>query len=217
MKNLLLCILSSTLLIGCSDMTFGYESAEEYLATVDQKYKILYQSSNGEAVKTNRVTGNIRMISNSYESGQGIITFSLPVTEVYSGMFSNCTKLTSVTLPYGAKKISDNAFSGCTYLTDVNLPDQISVLGYNAFRGCMRLIEITLPRSMKQIDAMAFQECISLTAIYCKAETPPTGGERMFLGNSADRYIYVPRASVELYKEAQYWRDYAERIVGYDF
>ena len=131
-------------------------------------------------------------------------------------MFSNGTKLTSVTLPYGAQKINDNAFSGCTYLTDVNLPDQISVLGYNAFRGCMRLMEITLPRSMKQIDAMAFQECISLTAIYCKAETPPTGGDRMFLGASSLK-IYVPRASVELYKEAQYWRDYAERIVGYDF
>ena len=29
--------------------------------------------------------------------------------------------------------------------------------------------------------------------------------------------IYVPRASVDAYKSAKYWRDYADDIVGYDF
>ena len=29
--------------------------------------------------------------------------------------------------------------------------------------------------------------------------------------------IYLPMESVEAYKAAKYWRDYAGRILGYDF
>ena len=40
---------------------------------------------------------------------------------------------------------------------------------------------------------------------------------KMFYNNASNRKIYVPNASVEDYKSAQYWRDYASYIVGYDF
>ena len=216
MKKFLLYFLYATLFVSCSETTVGYESAEEYLATVDEENKIYYKSSDGEVIPTNRATQNIKLLSNSYHSGQGVITFGQPVTEVYSGMFSNCITLTDVTLSHRVTKISDNAFSGCYYLSNIVLPDFVTTIEHNAFRGCLRLMEVTLPSRLKKIEELAFQECILLSTIYCKAETPPTGGDRMFLGASSLK-IYVPRASVELYKEAPYWCDYAERIVGFDF
>ena len=39
----------------------------------------------------------------------------------------------------------------------------------------------------------------------------------MFDSNASNRKIYVPTESVEAYKSAGYWNDYADAIVGYDF
>ena len=38
-----------------------------------------------------------------------------------------------------------------------------------------------------------------------------------FDDNAKNRKIYVPRESVEAYKSAGGWKDYASAIVGYDF
>jgi hypothetical protein len=53
--------------------------------------------------------------------------------------------------------------------------------------------------------------------VYCKATTPPVGGDSMFKDNASDRKIYVPSASVDAYKAASVWSTYAADIVGYDF
>ena len=39
----------------------------------------------------------------------------------------------------------------------------------------------------------------------------------MFSNNPLNRKIYVPRASVDAYKAAEYWSNYKSDIVGYDF
>lgn len=60
--------------------------------------------------------------------------------------------------------------------------------------------------------------CRNLESVYCKSTTPPIlGGEDVFYGNAADRKIYVPYQSLNDYKTAEYWSDYAYAIVGYDF
>jgi hypothetical protein len=43
------------------------------------------------------------------------------------------------------------------------------------------------------------------------------GDSYMFNDNVSGRKIYVPTASVDAYKSAQYWSNYASAIVGYDF
>ena len=39
----------------------------------------------------------------------------------------------------------------------------------------------------------------------------------MFSGNASGRKIYVPYQSLDAYKTATYWSEYANDIVGYDF
>jgi hypothetical protein len=39
----------------------------------------------------------------------------------------------------------------------------------------------------------------------------------MLYSNASGRKIYVPRNSVSAYKAAEYGKDYADYIVGYDF
>ena len=65
----------------------------------------------------------------------------------------------------------------------------------------------------------AFYGCSSLTSVYCKPATPPAGDSDslMFSGNASGRKIYVPMESVEAYKSAGYWKEYANSIEGYNF
>lgn len=86
-----------------------------------------------------------------------------------------------------------------------------------AFEECSSLMCITIPDSVTSIGERAFYNCTSLTSVYCKPITPPTGGSTMFRYITSDCKIYVPKASVEAYKAATYWSDYADNIVGYNF
>ena len=76
---------------------------------------------------------------------------------------------------------------------------------------------ILFDRPITKIGESAFERCSSLISVYCKAVTPPAGDFCMFNSNASGRKIYVPTESVEAYKSASYWSDYADAIVGYDF
>lgn len=53
--------------------------------------------------------------------------------------------------------------------------------------------------------------------MYRKPTTPPTLGGRVFEDISSSVKIYVPTQSVDAYKAATNWKNYASKIVGYDF
>ena len=93
----------------------------------------------------------------------------------------------------------------------------VTSIGDYAFYYCTSLTSVTIPDSVTSIGNEAFGVCISLTSVYCKPTTPPAGGSDMFNNNAKGRKIYVPRNSVDAYKAAEYWSDYASYIEGYDF
>lgn len=91
--------------------------------------------------------------------------------------------------------------------------------GYN---GMKRLKSIVLPPTIETMGS--FYECTGLEEIYCKATTPPAAGDHFLSKYNVpqgyiplDCIVYVPNESVELYKNAKYWSDYKNYIVGYDF
>ena len=121
------------------------------------------------------------------------------------------------TIPNSATSIGSCAFYGCYNLASVTIPNSVTSIGDYAFDECSSLTSVTVPNSVTLIGYGAFQNCSSLTSVYCKPTTPPSGDFWMFRYNASGRKIYVPRNSVEAYKSARYWSDYASDIVGYDF
>ena len=117
----------------------------------------------------------------------------------------------------GLTELSARAFIWCTNLWKIKIPDSVTSIVNSAFNGCTSLTSVTIGNSVTSIGHYAFSGCTSLTSIYCKPTTPPTGGSDMLYRNASGRKIYVPRNSVSAYKAAEYWRNYADYIVGYDF
>ena len=159
------------------------------------------------------------------------------------GTFAN-TAITNISIPNAVTSIGRYAFRFCTYLKRVQLGNKITVIGYEAFRKCISLSNIILPNSLVEIESNVFYDCETLTnitipenvstlgdsiiyscenlrTVYCKPTTPPTlsGNQEPFGYPSSTTVgiIYVPKESVDVYKSKLGWKDYENKITGYDF
>ena len=68
------------------------------------------------------------------------------IRNIADSAFSNCSGLTSVTIPDGVKSIGVYAFAYCSGLTSVTIPDSVTSVGQSAFSGCNALLyDATIP------------------------------------------------------------------------
>lgn len=109
-----------------------------------------------------------------------------PVTKIGAKAFSNCTKLTSITIPDSVTRIDYSAFEGCTGLTSITIPDSVTSIGNRTFRGCTGLTSITIPDSVTFIGNSAFYN----TAYYNNESNWVDGV--LYIGN----YLINAKASV---------------------
>ena len=134
------------------------------------------------------------------------------VTTIGNYAFSSCNGLTSVILPSTLTSIGTYAFSTCRDIASVTIPDSVTTIGQNAFADSRGLTSVTLSSALTSIGASAFLRCTSLTSVTVRATTPPTLGNNVFGSTHADMVIYVPAESVETYKAASGWSNYASKI-----
>ena len=125
--------------------------------------------------------------------------------------FYQCYGLTSINIPSGVTSISTMAFYYCTSLTSINIPSSVTSIGGSAFANCSGLTSIDIPDSVTRIDGNAFYNCSGLISIIVSAITPPILNSGAFASTN-NCPIYVPSSSVNAYKTASGWSDYASRI-----
>ena len=151
------------------------------------------------------------------------VTIPGTVKEISKYAFCNCYFMNSVTMEEGIEFIGEYAFSGCYNLREVVVPDSVTKLEYGVFYYCKELTKVTLGKGLIQISEQTFDECHSLKTVICRAAAPPKW--YWYPGfNHVDKFdpeIYnnatlkVPRASIELYRSAQVWKDF-KNIVAID-
>ena len=79
--------------------------------------------------------------------------------------FSDCSSLTSVSIPSSVTRIGENAFGGCSSLETIALPDNLVSIGDSAFSSCSKLTKITTPNSVTRIGTAAFSYCAKLEKV----------------------------------------------------
>ena len=117
---------------------------------VDPTWQITYTSSNDSIVTpyaTDVFGANI--VSNTYQDGQGVITFDGLVTS-----------------------IGDSAFWECTELASIAIPESVTTIGYQAFSHCNNLASVTIPSGVTNIEEAVLAGCPALSRIIVKNGNP---------------------------------------------
>ena len=132
-------------------------------------------------------------------------------TSIGDRAFYECESLTSIGIPSGVTSIGANAFYACVCLTSIDIPDSVTSIGNRAFEQCVDIRSCTIGSGITSIGDLAFHECYAISNITIMATTPP---ELLDYPLDTTEYttIYVPSESIEEYKTAYIWRDYAHSI-----
>jgi len=106
----------------------------------------------------------------------------LPVTSIGDSAFSECAKITFLTIPNSITKIGKSAFSKCKSLTNITIPKSVTEIADETFSECHNLVNITFerPSSVKSIGDRAFTNCWSLKSIDIPESVISIGNEIFF-------------------------------------
>ena len=113
------------------------------------------------------------------------------------GVLFNYAKDTLIQYPIGNSR------------TEYIIPNSVTTIEYDAFWDCCGLTSVTIPNSVTTIKLGAFHYCTGLTSVTCYATNPPTCGSNCFDDVYKTIPVYVPARSVDAYKQADGWKDFA--------
>ena len=173
--------------------------ADRYVA-LPASNEIRYTTTDGQPVNVDFIAKGYPSawtISNTYENGQGVISFTSPsgspasIDQIREGTFQEMTNLKTVILPDYVQVIGPFAFSCCYNLTSVQLGSRTLAIGDHAFEACTSLTDINLPEGLLYIDYEAFKSCESLEAVTLPNSVAGIGVKRS--GNEVvDEHVFNP-------------------------
>lgn len=152
---------------------------------------------------------------------------SLPESLTYIGerAFLFCSKIPSITIPKAVTYIGPWAFCNCNSLTTVTFnAENCTYMGSEStavFDGDLSLTTFYIGKNVASIPEYAFNGSNDVVMkIYCAAPTPPVCPEdyRSGLSKYQNKYqstLFVLKESLELYKAANFWKDFP-RIGSYN-
>ena len=123
--------------------------------------------------------------------------------------FYQCSKLTSISLPYGITSIGKYAFFECTSLTSITIPNGVTSIGGHAFNNCTSLASIAIPNSVTSIGEYAFSKCSNLADVTLQGTTLPTCDETAFDGVDLPKVtLYCEATLLEKCQTTDPWKNF---------
>lgn len=153
---------------------------------------------------------NLRSIRDTgmLSSYPGIVSGGKPY-----GCFT-ATKIKSAHINSYVRVIGKACFAGCQSLENVTIDEGLETIETDAFTNCTSVKKMILPASLKFVNNKAMGGMTSLESVVFSGAVPPTFGSALIFPDSGTSAftIYVPDASVDAYKTATYFGNYAGKV-----
>ena len=164
-------------------------------------------------LKEGITTVNDSLFFNAKFTKGGTHTITLPtgVTTIGASAFENCN-VTNVPIPNGVTVIGERAFAN-SEVAIVTLPEGLTDINSSVFENCKHLKTVSIGDKISSIAGNVFKGCTELRAVTIATTNPPIiRGEGLFSTASKLTDIFVPAGTVDAYKRAEGWRNYAHLI-----
>lgn len=157
-------------------------------------------------------------------AGTAIEEIDIPdnITEIEFQCFYNCDNMKSIYIPDSVTVMGGDIFQFCSNLIDVRLPAYLKVIENYTFDHCVSLPSIVIPSQVTEMGVCVFRSCNKLNILYVNCINPPIlntnyspelgATQNTFTETNNITEIYVPAESVDAYKTAPIWSDYADKI-----
>lgn len=140
------------------------------------------------------------------------LTVGYLVEKIEDKQFSNCTRLSEITLDNNLTAIGDEAFSGCTALTEVVLPPSVKTIGAEAFAGNSNMTSIIMGHNVTTIGEKAFDRCPAQT-VSITAQTPPAASDNTFSNYTGNLYVQGQKAADDYYNADYCWYQFEGHVM----
>ena len=183
----------------------------------------------------------------AFSSCENLKSIVLPksLTLIDEFAFSDCHSLESIVIPENVTEIRQGAFFDCKSLkefkgkyatadgkaliigdkfvsyafghddTEYSVSEGVkTIMTYSLYRAT-KLTTLTLPSSLETIELSSIATSKNISCLYCKAIEPPAMNEDLI--TLAPVTIYVPKVSLNKYRNSDGWSMYSTWISGYEF
>ncbi len=170
---------------------------------------------NNAYIKEIYIPQNITTIGNGAFDGCSalrVVNFAkdINLTKFNNLIFNKCP-IECITIPNKINQLGQSCLFQ-TSLTNIVIPDNVTIIDKNAFNTCRSLKTLIIGSGVTKINSQAFRNVDGLITFIVKPTTPPVLSYDVFSGDISNCPIYVPAASVDAYKAASGWSNYASRI-----
>lgn len=154
-------------------------------------------------------TGSVSITANGTVDVAEYASAVVNVDDFESLVDRSITEVTEKMLS-GITSIGKCAFEWCQSLTSVTIPSEITSINDSAFAFCTNLENVTI-KGNTSIGDTVFNSCTGLSSLTMLSTTPPSAGNAVFINGTVPT-IYVPAESVDTYKAASVWSNWADKI-----
>ena len=169
--------------------------------------------------------GSVERLNPNCLGRTALSTLNIPSTVISLGglVCSDCYNLSSITVNSNNQVYDNRNNCNAVIETATNtlvmgcnstvIPPTVTKLADYCFFG-KGITSVTIPASVIEIGRQAFESCTYLTEVIMEPTVPPILGYNVFTNTSSDLVIKVPAESLQAYKTAPGWSDYADSIVA---